>query len=212
MASEVVGIATGGKADLLQDAFSYRLPWAMEAVRVHAMSIGQEGAAQIKGYAAMAVDVGSVNRIVIKLLRSGLNSREAAIKAVATTSATFVDHKGMLEWLRSDQVESMSEIDDWPTKQSRHAWLQFFNANLKEIHQKLTCQTMVVQVEWLIDAPPINTRIIIEPNSKLVLATDYVRLGILRTDLNMLDRDIVNAWVRDNLNTVVVEYFGPVVD
>lgn len=211
LASEVVGIAQDGKADLLQDAFSYRLPWAMEAVRVHAMAIGLEGAGQIQGYVAMAVEVGSVNRIVIRLLRSGLNSREAAIKAGTTTDATFVDHKGMLEWLRSDQVESMSEIDDWPTKQSRHAWLQFLNANLKEIHQKLTCQTIVVQVEWFINAPPVNTRIIIEPSSKLVLATDYVRLGILRTDLNILNRDIVNAWVGDNLNTAIVEYFGPVV-
>ncbi|MCK9404875.1 MAG: DEAD/DEAH box helicase [Methanothrix sp.] len=212
LASEVVGIATDGKADLLQDAFSYRLPWAMEAVRVHAMAIGLEGAAQIQGYAAMAADVGSANRIVMKLLRSGLNSREAAIKAVATTSATFTDHKGMLEWLRSDQVRSMSDKEDWPTKRSHHAWLQFFSANQMSINQKFTCQTKVVEVEWFIDAPPVNTRIIIEPGKKLVLATDYIRLGVLRTDLNMLNRDIINAWVGNDLNTAVVEYFGPTTD
>ena len=209
LASDVVGIAIKGKADLLQDAFSYRLPWAMEAVHVHAMAIGQEDATLIQGYTAMAVEAGSANRAVTKLLHSKLNSREAAIKAVMTTGATFTDHKGMLEWLRSDQVRLMSKKEDWPTKQSHHAWLQFFSSNLEENHQKLTCQTQVVLVEWFIDAPPVNTRIIIEPSSRLVLTIDYVRLGILRTELNIPNRDIVNAWVSDSLDTAVVEYFGP---
>ena len=212
LASEIVEIGFDEGVDLLQDAISYRLPWAMEAVRVHATAVRYIDAEQIKGYAAKAAETGSANLTVIKLLRSGLNSREAAIKAVATTSATFTDHKGMLEWLRSDQVRSMSDKEDWPTKRSHHAWLQFFSANQMSINQKFTCQTKVVQVEWFIDAPPVNTRIIIEPGKKLVLATDYIRLGVLRTDLNMLNRDIINAWVGNDLNTAVVEYFGPTTD
>jgi hypothetical protein len=212
LASEIVGASSDSGVDLLQDAFSYRLPWAMEAVRVHAIAIIQEGAEQIQGHAAMAVEVGSANLTVIKLLRSGLNSREAAIVAVAATGASFVDHAGMIEWLRSEQVELLSNASDWPTLQSRHAWLQLFNSSSNIDRLKLTCQTQVVQVEWFIGAPHVNTRVVVEPSAKLVLSTDLVRLGILKTDLIIQSRDIVNAWVGDKLDTVVVEYFGPPTD
>ena len=206
--SEIIGIDSSKGVDLLQDAISYRLPWAMEAVRVHAIAVRQAGAEQIKGHAAMAAEVGNANLAVIKLLRSGLNSREAAITAITTTGAAFSDYKEMLEWLRSDQVELLSKIEDWPTKQSRPAWLQFFSSKKIGAHLKLTCQTQVVQVKWFIDAPPVNTHIIVEPTARLVLTTDYVRLGVLSTELSIQNRDIVNAWVGDGPNTVIVEYFG----
>lgn len=207
-ASKIVGLDSSKGVDLLQEAISYRLPWAMEAVRVHAIAVRQDGAEQIKGHAAMAAEVGNANLSVIKLLRAGLNSREAAITAVTKTEAAFIDYREMLEWLRSDQVESMSKMENWPTKQSRPAWLQFFSTK-KGNRLKLTCQTQVVQVEWFIDAPPINTHVIVEPDARLVLTTDYVRLGVLITELSIQSHDIVNAWVADCPNTVVVEYFGP---
>jgi len=102
-------------------------------------------AEQIKGHAAMAAEVGGANLSVIKLLRAGLNSREAAITAVTATEAAFIAYKEMLEWLRSDLVELMSKIEDWPTKKSLPAWLQFFNTK-KGNRLKLTCQTQVAQM------------------------------------------------------------------
>ncbi|MCK9442046.1 MAG: hypothetical protein M0Q13_11575, partial [Methanothrix sp.] len=212
LASEIVGVSSDSGVDLLQDAFSYRLPWAMEAVRVHAIAIRQKDAEQINGHAAMAVEVGSANRTVIKLLRAGLNSRDAAIVAVATTGASFVDHAGMIEWIRSEQVELLSNASDWPTSQSRHAWLQFFDSRTNVDRLRLTRQTQVLKVEWFIGVPPVNTRVIVEPGAKLVLTTDWVRLGILKTDMCIQSLDVVNAWVGDKLNTVVVEYFGPPTD
>jgi superfamily II DNA/RNA helicase len=209
LASEVIDIGSDVGVDLLQNAISYRLPWAMEAVRVHASAVRQEGAEQIKGIAATAVEVGCANRAVIRLLRAGLNSREAAIIAVAATGASFIDQKGLLEWLRSDQVDLMSKKKDWPTKQSRPAWLQFFSSRKKGYHLKLTHQTQLVQVKWFINAPPVKTSLVIEPNARLVLTTDYVRLGVLSTELGISSHDIVNAWVGDYPDTVVVEYFGP---
>jgi len=210
LASEIVGIDIDKGVDLLQDAFSYRLPWAMEAVRVHALAIGQEGAAQIQGYAAMAVEVGSANRTVIKLLRSGLNSREAAIIAVSITDATFVDRAGMIKWITSEQIRLLSNIDDWPTAQSRHSWLQFFNSTLLEdAPQKLILWTQAAEVKWFGDAPDVDTFVVIDPDAKLVLATDLVRIGVLKSALCMPSRHIVNARVSKNLNSVIIEYFAP---
>lgn len=211
-ASEVVRISTGDGVDLLQDALSYRLPWAMEAVRVHATAVGQEGAEQIHGYAAMAVEAGSANRSIITLLRAGLNSREAATAAVTITGAAFIDRTGMFEWLRSEQVERFTNIDDWPTAQSRHAWLQFFDGKKKGARLRWTRETQVVQVDWLGDAPDIDTHVVIEPDTGLVLTPDLVRLGVLKSVLRRLRHDIVNARVGDGVDTVVVEYFEPPTD
>lgn len=209
LASEVVAISADAKIDLLQEAFSYRLPWAMEAVRVHAMAIEQEGSEQIQGHAAMAVEVGSANLTVIKLLHSGLSSREAAITAVAATEVDFVDHAEMLDWLRSEQVRVLSNNGDWPTAQSHHAWLQFFNSKKIGDYLKLTRQILVVEVEWFDDVPHVDTSIVVEPSVGLVLTTDLVRLGMLRSVLSISSHDIVNAWVGHRSDTVVVEYFSP---
>lgn len=176
---------------------------------MHAIAVGQELAQHIQGNAAMAVEVGSANRTVIKLLRAGLNSREAAITSVALTGATFIDHAGMLEWLSSEPVKLHSSENNWPTAQSHHAWLQFFNNKMNGDQRRLTNQTNVVQADWFIDVPPVSTPVIVEPDAKLILTTDFMRIGLLRTELNIPSRNIVNAWVGDSVNSVVVEYFGP---
>jgi hypothetical protein len=106
-------------------------------------------------------------------------------------------------------VKALTNASDWPTSQSRHACLQFFNSRTNDDRTKITRQILVVRVEWFIGAPPINTYVVVEPSAKLVLKTDLVRLGILKTDLSIQSRDIVNAWVGDKLDTVVIEYFGP---
>jgi hypothetical protein len=204
---EVVSISANSKVDLLQDAFSYRLPWAMEAVRVHGMAVGQEGAEQIGGHAAMAVEVGSANRTVIKLLHSGLNSREAAITAVASTKADFIDHAGMLEWILSEEIQILSNKSNWPTSQSHHSWIQFFNLKKEGDHQKLTRHTQEVEVRWFGEAPHVEASVVIEPGAGLILTADLVMLGKLSSVLTIPRSDIVNAWVGHRSDTVVVEYF-----
>ena len=48
--------------DLIQEALAYRLPWAMEAVRVHAVAVGHEGVDALTGLAALAVEAGLATR------------------------------------------------------------------------------------------------------------------------------------------------------
>ena len=86
----VVKVCGEKASEDLQDGFVYRLPWAMEASRVHALAVGDEGAESIVGLAAVAAEVGSANRSEMILLRSGLESRAAARAAVYSTGAEFV--------------------------------------------------------------------------------------------------------------------------
>ena len=124
-ATQVIALGAEDGVKLLQDALTYRLPWAMEAVRVYGIAIGQPGAELLQGLAPTAVETGSANRSIISLLRAGLSSREAAAAAVTTTGAAFIDRDGMMEWLNSEEVKHLGNQPDWPTLRCRQSWLQF---------------------------------------------------------------------------------------
>ncbi|MHB8204851.1 MAG: DEAD/DEAH box helicase [Desulfomonilaceae bacterium] len=212
-ASDVVGIEGDNGVDLLQDVLTYRLPWAMEAVRVHAAAVGQESADQLRGIAAMVVEAGSANVAVVTLLRAGLISREAAMAAVASTGASFDDRSGMFEWLRSENVQELSTHADWPTEQSRYAWLQFLDCKEKGSGQKWKRETQMVRVDWTNAIPAVGAHVVIEAGQDLghgiIMTPDMTKLGILRSSLRKPRRDIVSARVGDNPGTVKIEYFGP---
>ena len=215
-AAEVIAICGDDGVDLLQEALTYRLPWAMEAVRVHAVAVGHPGGDELHGVAPLAVEAGSIGRSVITLLRSGLSSREAAIAAVQTTGASFEDRAGMRMWLASDEIAVMSMQEDWPTNQSRHAWLQFHEGETKRDRRKWARETQRLQVHWSQDAPIAGTHVVVEPNAAgidgIVLSPDFVNMGIVNTSLRRPRRDIVEARVSDRPGTVIVEFFGPPVE
>lgn len=212
-ASEVVRLGGEDGVDLLQEAFSYRLPWAMEAVRVHAKAVGHESAEDLTGLAAMAVEAGSTKFEVIALVRSGLSSREAASTAVDSTAASFSDRSGMTDWLWSDDIQRLSAMDGWPTERSRHAWLQFLEKEKKGGQRKWLRETQFLLVEWLKDPPPAEAPVVLDAvdgqEYPFVLTPDLMLLGVVKSALKRSRREIVGARVGNRRGTVTVEYFGP---
>jgi hypothetical protein len=100
----------------------YRLPWAMEAIRVRAIAnadpIGDLGLHLDDfelGLAVPAVETGTLNRSASILIQAGFNSRLAAIKVVTDTGAAFSSGFELQLWLASDVVAGWSAIPDWPT-------------------------------------------------------------------------------------------------
>ena len=93
-ASDVISILGSDGVDFLQDIITYRLPWAMEAVRVHAIAVGDSRANDLKGLAAAITETGNANLTVHTLIRSGLRSREAAREAVESTGASLATEQG----------------------------------------------------------------------------------------------------------------------
>ncbi len=215
-AAEVVDIGGEEGVDFLQDAVMYRLAWAMEAVRVHATTIGHDGADNIRGLAAMAVEAGSANPSVIALLRSGLNSRDVAKAAVESTGANFVDRTGMLGWLQSDEVQARSGQEDWPTPEGRSTWLRFIKTIRQGNRVRWSRSKQTVHVDWLDPAlpPEPGSRVIVESTTDpqgdgWVLQPDFTPLGRLRSPLERSREDIVEARVGRRPGTVRIEYFGP---
>ena len=78
----------------IEGGLVYRLPWALDAIRVRAAAHGDtiDGLPMTDfelGYAVAAVETGTLNRTASILIQAGFNSRLAAIKAVVDTIATF---------------------------------------------------------------------------------------------------------------------------
>ncbi len=209
--ADVLALCGGEGVDLIQEALAYRLPWAMEAVRVHALAVQHYGAETLTGLAALAVEAGSSKRSVITLVRAGLSSREAAAAAVNATGALFTDRDGMCEWLDSEFVQALSDHKGWPTERSRQAWLRFYEAERMADRSKWKRETQTISVNWKDGAPPPGTSVIVEPSVEPyggVLTPDLQPLGLLRAEMRRERRDIVSAHVGADAS-VAIEFFGP---
>lgn len=211
--ADVLALCDDEGVDLIQEALAYRLPWAMEAVRVHAVAVGHEGVDALTGLAALAVEAGSSKLAVITLVRAGLSSREAAAAAAADTAASFTDRDGMRKWLNSELVEARSTEKDWPTERSRQAWLQFYEGERKADRRKWKRETQAVRVRWTSGrAPDAGTPVIVEPSvgaDGSVMTPDLQPLGLMfRAELKQARKNIVNAEVSTD-GRVEIEFFGP---
>ena len=212
-ASDVISILGSDGVDFLQDIITYRLPWAMEAVRVHAIAVGDSRANDLKGLAAAITETGNANLTVHTLIRSGLRSREAAREAVESTGASFSDRAGMEEWLASEEVQSRRISMDWPTSQSHHEWEQFYLHETRGDRRTWKRELLNYQVSWHDSSPPDGTRVILEPTTATggiaVLSPDFRELGLIETPLGRPISQIVSARTVNDPNAIAVEFFGP---
>ena len=108
----LAALGTGQSSETLQfveGGLVYRLPWAMEAIRVRAAANGDTvGVFDLAledhelGLAVPAVETGTLNRSASILIQAGFNSRLAAIKAVTDTGAAFTTGQELRQWLSSE--------------------------------------------------------------------------------------------------------------
>ena len=212
-ASDVISILGSHGVDFLQDIITYRLPWAMEAVRVHAIAVGDSRANDLKGLAAAITETGNANLTVHTLLRSGLRSREAAREAVENTGASFGDRAGMEEWLSSEEVQSRRVSMDWPTPKSHHAWEQFYQHETRGDRRTWKREILNYEVSWHDSSPPDGTGVVLEPSTATegttVLSPDFRELGAIETPLGRPHSQIMSARTGNDSNAIVVEFFGP---
>ncbi|MCZ0733956.1 hypothetical protein [Phreatobacter sp. AB_2022a] len=108
----------------VEDAFAYKLVWALEAIRTRRVTQGWEPEI-VAGGAAAAAETGVPNFMAAMLIRAGLPSRRAAIVAVQDGDAAFFDLDGMKLWLESEEVRVLTAQDGWPTADTQDLWRRF---------------------------------------------------------------------------------------
>ena len=119
----------------IEDVFTYRLIWAIEAIRMRRIAMGWEQDI-ITGGSTACLETGVPKFVMAMLVRAGLPSRAAAIIAVNDLNPIFVDNSGLLEWLKTNEVKSLTDKGDWPTAETATIWKQFRSELLENDTQK----------------------------------------------------------------------------
>lgn len=155
---------------VIEEAFVYRLVWAIEAVRMRRAHGGESDV--VEGSAAATIEAGVPQTMMAMLVRAGLPARVAAIKAIRDTQPAFVTRSEMNQWLGSNEVTALSDQPNWPTMETATIWKEFRTDLLSGRVSKWSMQ------EWNMQGATLNSfdaaipgRITIDPGSRAVSIT-----------------------------------------
>jgi hypothetical protein len=180
---------------VVEDAFVYRLVWAIEAVRMRRRANG-EVSEQIEGSAAATLETGVPQAMMAMLIRNGLPSRVAAMAAIRDTAAVFITVTEMNQWLASNQIVALSDQPNWPTPETASIWQKFRTDALAGGVLKWESQ------DWLLNGPvpeAIDTRfpgrIAVDPLSGVVsvIAPDYRQITGIRHRLRQYQPSLLHV-------------------
>ncbi|NRF67103.1 DEAD/DEAH box helicase [Aquincola sp. S2] len=208
---------------LIEHAFVYNLPWAMEAVRVRAQAhapVGDPFDLDIdllpnlgSGSAVAAVETGTLSIPAAVLIKAGFASRLGAISAVLSTGADFDDAKGLRAWLASDTVLAWSVIPTWPTENSHELWREFTAPHGAGNVQPWTTTEYTGPVQWKggVPMPPgMPLRIAGSgPKVGVIYSSDYRELGRVRYPFSQKAVGLTVATSNGGADQISFEYTGP---
>jgi hypothetical protein len=137
---------------VVEEAFTYRLVWALEAIRTRRLTLGWSPDT-ITGGAAAALETGVPQFMMSMLIRAGLPSRRAAMAAIESTKPVFVPPAEMRAWLESDEITALTDASGWPTPDTAALWARFRTEALSGGIQKW----FVERYRRLLDVPSKST-------------------------------------------------------
>ena len=218
----LANVSAGQEAETLQfveGGLVYRLPWAMEAIRVRAIANGDvvgDMGLQLEDFelavALSSVETGTLNRSASILIQAGFTSRLAAIKAVYDTGATFTNTFELQQWLASDRVAALSALLDWPTVETKEMWSSFSQGFTPRPASTWKEQHHWAPVAWRPGAgqaagTPVRCHHL--GGQPTVLSADGLPIGTVHAPLNPNRRGLLRASVGDEPGRILLSYLGP---
>ncbi len=217
----MAGTAAGEESEALQfveGGLVYRLPWAMEAIRVRAIANGDpsniEGATfedlELK-LGVAAVETGTMSRPAAILIQAGFASRLAAIKAVTDTNAQFKSAGQLRAWLSSEEIANLTDAGNWPTPETDEMWRTFRESFAPAAQALWAERRYLAQANWDDAVPAEGNPLHIRPAPEglpYVLAPDGAVLGRMNAALNPANKGLLRASISANAQ-VLLTYIGP---
>lgn len=216
----LAALAVGQEDEVLkfvEQALVYRLPWAMEAVRVRALAHGDELESCLAmvdmelGVAVAAVETGSLNISAAMLMHAGFSSRLAAISAVTQTGGDFTTMAGLRSWLSEDDVAAGLDDPNWPSPESHGLWLQFMDSMAPARRRTWTSSDHQLAVLWEGHGPDIEVpvRLLDKDGETLVCAPDGSPLGRMAQPVNPQRLGLAIATTTWDDDVINIRYLGP---
>lgn len=218
----LANLAAGQEAETLQfveQGLVYKLPWAMEALRVrgltHNDAIGDFGFTLADfdlSYAVSAVETGTPNRAAALLIQAGFNSRLAAIKAVGDTGGAFGNGDELRQWLQSPAVAAAASDPAWPTPATHDLWREFARSFDRHGASVWKEHRYWAPADWIVGRrPAVGTPLRItktEPHHSIV-APDGMLVGHCPSPFNLARKGLLRVAVDSNPDRISLSYLGP---
>jgi hypothetical protein len=194
----------------------YRLPWAMESIRVRATAnddlIGDFRVDDHElGLAVPAIETGTMSRSASLLIQAGFNSRMAAIKVIQDTHATFGSGGELRLWLRSPGVAGWSALPDWPTAETKPMWLDFVYGFVPLDSRTWAERRFFAPVQWsgipAVPGAPVRAHHV--DGQPWIVSAEGDKLGVMQAPLNPERRGLVRVTVASEPGRVDISYLGP---
>ena len=218
----LAAVAAGQEVETLQfveGGLVYRLPWAMEAIRVRGLAngdtIGDMGLLLDDfelGLAPSAVETGTIRRPASLLIQAGFSSRLAAIKAVNDTAATFSNAFELQQWLASNAVKALAARPDWPTVETKAMWMAFLESFVRQALSTWKDHRYWAGVKWYTAVPPppgTPVRLHHIDGRPFVTTADGSLIGEANMPLNPSRRGLVRSAVSAEPGRIDLSYLGP---
>jgi hypothetical protein len=125
---------------IVEDAFAYRLVWALEALRTRRVTLGWSPDT-LAGGGAASLETGVPQMMMSMLIRAGLPSRIAAMASVRTGNAAFIGGAEMRAWLETNEITAFTDAGNWPTPETAALWQRFRDDMLSGGIQRWHIQT-----------------------------------------------------------------------
>jgi hypothetical protein len=195
---------------VIEDAFTYRLVWAMEALRTRRMALGWSPDT-LAGGGAAALETGVPRFMMAMLIRAGLPSRRAAMIAINDGQALFVDPSGMREWLQSEEITSLSASNQWPSLETAALWQRFIDDTLSAGVRNADIGEVKLSLAENQTRPADGIyRVELESDGEAWICTpDYRRLAKLRRRGRDRANGLLSARFVSGDNRAVIKRYGP---
>jgi superfamily II DNA/RNA helicase len=217
--SGIIANSADERLEFIEGTLAYRLPWALEAVRVRAAAHGNANpdpwalVAPDQGLAVAAVEAGTLDRSAALLMRAGFPTRSGALAAVQSGDGRFETLTGLHQWLNSEGVRRRMNDPNWPTQSTHELWTGFLSRSAAS-HKKTWVHTVeLATVSWLgnyTGEHGIPYRAVFLSDTETVLETsDAHRVGILEEPLNPGRLGLLTVTGTSAQNIVELSYRGP---
>ena len=205
----------------VENGLIYKLPWAIDAVRVRARAnedtVDNDGIVQAvddfeTGLVVPCLETGTLNPCAARLMQAGFSSRLAAIKAVTSTNAKFTNRSQLKNWLQSPDVVALSADQSWPTAESHQLWLTFVNQYIPNTKATWCVQSGEFPVTWHGNQSPPEGEIVrlryADNGECTVLSSAFYALGKLNIKLDRQPAGLIDAKVSGD-GSLTYRYRGP---
>lgn len=203
-------ILIGGEhtVQFISDAISYKLVWAIEAIRFMADGADVENS---DTRLSTALESGSLNISVCLLLQSGLTSRMAASLAVSSEGVNFETREAMWFWLFSSKIRELSKKSDWPSPLTEAEWKRFYNFSAREKFDVISEQVFDMPCQLIMDTK-VSTgdflRVHQAGEVAQLLTPDFATVGSIPNWKTLSEKG--NIWAQKIDEDIVRVYFyGP---